>query len=135
MARTVPHPASMRRVLVVDDDRGIRNLVTEVMRDEGFQVDQARNGSEALDRVRSAPPDVIILDLMMPLMDGPSFARACRQDPCCADVPIVMLSSAKNAREVASHLRPFGVRECLNKPFDIDALVGAVEKVTETAAS
>ena len=119
----------MPHVLVVDDDPSIRQVVAEVLADDGYGVQTATNGAEALQVIRQSPPALILLDLMMPVMDGWTFARTCHQVPQCADVPILVLSASHNLPASAEALRPLGVRACLAKPFDVDVLLGAVERL------
>ena len=78
-----------RRILVVDDDPDTRNLLQLVLELEGYAVDTAANGLDALQRARQVRPDVIVLDLMMPLMDGCGFRVAQLKDPRLAAVPVV----------------------------------------------
>jgi CheY-like chemotaxis protein len=115
-----------KRVLVVEDEEVIRTAVAEALDDEGFAVQTAANGAVALDLVRSQPPDAIILDLMMPVMDGWQFLAACRADQLCEGVPIVVTSAHAKLAEVAPSLH---VQACLAKPFDLDVLLGAVQRL------
>jgi CheY-like chemotaxis protein len=111
------------QVLVVDDEPSIRSLLSELLQDVGYTVEEAANGLEALRKVQSAPPDVVILDLLMPIMDGWRFLDECRSVPSCSHLPVVVLS--------ASHSVPQDerVRAFLKKPFDLNALVSAVESL------
>ncbi len=84
-------------VLVVDDDPAIRGLVADALRGEGYAVDLAAHGREALDALRARRPATIVLDLMMPVMDGFSFIEACQREHLCADVPIVVISAVQDA--------------------------------------
>src|SRR5215470_11348563 len=81
------------RVLVVEDEPDIRELVIHHLKREGYQVSAAASGEEALRQVLSAPPDLVLLDLMMPAMDGLEVCRRLRQDPSTATLPIVMLTA------------------------------------------
>jgi CheY-like chemotaxis protein len=111
-------------VLVVEDDEVIRRVVTEVLDDRGFRIAAASNGSEALDRLDTEVPDVLVLDLLMPVMHGWAFMENYFRKTNGAQIPIVVLSvSAVLPR---SYDR-FGVRRCLGKPFQVDDLVEAVE--------
>jgi CheY-like chemotaxis protein len=83
-----------RRILVVDDDPDTRNLLQLVLELEGYAVDTAANGLDALQRARQVRPDVIVLDLMMPLMDGCGFRAAQLKDPRLAGVPVVLTSAS-----------------------------------------
>ena len=88
-------------VLVVDDDAGARERLRSVLEKNGWTVQEAGNGAEALDRVLHAPPRLILLDLTMPVMDGFSFLHRLRDTPGCADIPVVVLS----ARDITSEER------------------------------
>jgi DNA-binding response OmpR family regulator len=110
-------------VLVVDDDPAIRGLVADALRDQGFAVDLAAHGREALDAMRARRPATIVLDLMMPVMDGFSFMEACHHEQLCDDVPIVVISAVHDAIQ---RIREAPVHACLAKPFDLDDLVRTV---------
>jgi CheY-like chemotaxis protein len=118
----------MPNILVVEDDDAIRGLVSEVLRDDGYQVQEATNGAEALATVRATRPDLIVLDLMMPVMDGWTFVKECRRSDWCDDVPIVVTSASHDLPRTADQLRALGVRTCLAKPFDVDGLLALVER-------
>src|SRR5436190_5778708 len=81
-----------RTVLVVDDEPDVRNTVAMILEDEGYRVVTARDGREALNKVRSQLPDAILLDLMMPVLDGAGFLRECRANPECRRVPVLVMS-------------------------------------------
>jgi len=123
----------MAEILVVEDDEAIRGLVSEVLRDEGYEVGEAANGLEALQYVNKRRPDLIVLDLMMPVMDGWAFVERCRSHPCCSDVPIVVTSASHDLPRTAERLRSYGVRTCLAKPFDVDGLLALVERYAPSA--
>jgi CheY-like chemotaxis protein len=112
-------------VLVVDDDPAIRGLVADALRGEGFTVDLAAHGREALDAMRARRPATVILDLMMPVMDGFSFMEACHQEHLCQDVPILVISAAQDALR---RLEDVPVHACLAKPFDLDLLIKTVSQ-------
>jgi CheY-like chemotaxis protein len=112
------------RILVVDDEPSLRQLMAEVLADAGYDVRASENGAEALAMLRDVRPDVVVVDLMMPVLDGWAFIEKCR-DARRGDVAIVSVSAAMTDR-TAERLRGSGVRVCLAKPFDIGELVGAV---------
>ncbi|HEV2125130.1 MAG TPA: response regulator [Chloroflexota bacterium] len=116
-------PITPTRVLVVEDNPGLRNVVGLVLQKEGYEVLTALNGAEALERVREWRPDVILLDIIMPVMDGTEFVRAYRQESS-APVPIIALTAIpERAEEIKADY-------VLQKPIDIDALLGAIERST-----
>jgi CheY-like chemotaxis protein len=118
------------RVLVVDDDPDILDAICDILEGEGYAVARARHGAEALDRLHERRPDVILLDLMMPVMDGLAFAQALRERRLEPEIPIVVISADGNPQKAAS----IGARGFLAKPFDIDALLAYVASVAQRAA-
>jgi len=118
--------AAIRRgpplVLVVDDDPDILEAVCDILEGEGYRVARARNGREALERLDEEKPILILLDLMMPVMDGLAFARALRGRERDRSIPIVVISADGDPQKAAA----LGARGFLAKPFDIDALLAEV---------
>jgi CheY-like chemotaxis protein len=110
-------------VLVVDDDPAIRGLVGDALRSEGYSVDLAAHGREALEAMRARRPSTVVLDLMMPVMDGFSFMEACHLEQLCDGVPIVVISAVHDALE---RINEVPVNACIAKPFDLDDLVRTV---------
>ncbi len=109
-------------ILVIDDDRGIRETLGDVLRDEGYQVRLARDGVEALSLLRhESAPDLILLDLSMPGMSGLEFREAQLEDQRLAQIPVVILSADERTRCP-------GVAGWLRKPVELDQLLAAVEK-------
>jgi two-component system, OmpR family, response regulator MprA len=121
-----------KSVLVVDDEAAIRGLIADALDFDGYTVRTARDGADALEKVARDRPDAIILDLMMPVMDGRSFLSACRRDPRCADIPILVVSAAHDLGAIAPEL---GARACLAKPFDIDVLLAVVDRLVHAEAA
>ena len=107
-------------MLVVEDDRAIRDLVTVALLDEGYHVVAAVNGLEALERLQGFQPDVILLDIQMPEMDGPTFAERYRRTPG-SHAPIVVFSAAEGLAQWAERL---GAVAAVDKLFDLASLPG-----------
>jgi CheY-like chemotaxis protein len=118
-------------VLVVDDDPDILEAICDILDAEGYRVARARHGGEALDRVLSEAPAIILLDLMMPVMDGIAFAHELRRRGLADGVPIVVISADGNPQKAAL----VGAQGYLAKPFDIDALLGQVALMTGRAGA
>ena len=128
VVRPPPLAAASPLVLVVDDEPAIRALAEIALTEHGYRVRVAPNGKEAIQRLKEAPPDVILLDLNMPVMDGWEF-RAEQQrlaDARLIDIPVLLLTAADNATHHAARLQAAGV---LKKPFDLGALLHAVRTV------
>lgn len=118
-------------VLVVDDDEDIRDVLSVLLETEGFHVDTARDGLEALEQLKSGPPPaVVLLDMMMPRMDGESLVREMKRDPTVAAVPIVIMSGHSAVREKAESL---AADDCLVKPVEVDELLRVVRRFTAPA--
>ena len=118
MARGVSHCP----VLIVEDDEDLREMMAQLLTLEGFQTAAVANGREALDYLYgSARPDVILLDLMMPVMDGWEFRRRQQADPILAPVPVIVLSALDQARAANLDATAF-----LKKPLDFDHLLTLV---------
>ena len=115
-------PEAQPTVLVVDDDPGVCGLVMTALEVNGFAVDIATNGKEALCKLHTMSPDAIVLDLWMPVMNGPDFLRALRQTGPGQSVPVLAIS----AHGACAAVSKLGVEAFLPKPFDVDALIGTV---------
>ena len=118
------------RVLVVDDDDVIRQLICLNLELEGFEVYQAADGLDALDKVREVNPAVVTLDIMMPKLDGWDAAARLRSDPTTAHVRVVLLSARAQEADLKRGSR-LGVDFYLTKPFDPDELVAVVRRLAE----
>lgn len=112
-------------VLVVDDDPDILEALSEILEAEGFEIRRARNGKEALERLEPDPPQLILLDLMMPVMDGWEFAQRMRQRPSVAGIPLIVLSADRN---VGSKATDIGAVGHLAKPFELNDLLDMVRR-------
>jgi CheY-like chemotaxis protein len=119
--------ATTKRVLVVDDENDIRSAVAESLAMEGYAVETAANGLEALKVAGRQSVDAIVLDLMMPVMDGWTFLARCKTESRCRDVSIVAVPAGYTLRSARERLREFGVRVVLAKPFDLERLIGTVQ--------
>ena len=122
-------PAEKKRILIVDDDPHIGELLHVNLDAAGYDVDRALNGHEAIDRIAAAHPDLILLDVMMPGMDGWELCKAIRDDPECADIRIVMLTARDTDRDKMIGKGVFGVDEYLTKPFDMDELLALCRRL------
>jgi DNA-binding response OmpR family regulator len=115
-----------RRVLIVEDDNEMRTTLAAYLRAEGFEVEEAADGAAGLRRAQDTPPDVAIVDLTMPVMDGRALLAAWVQKGALWEVPVVLISASSGLAEVA---REFDVRATLAKPFDLDVLRAVVEQL------
>ncbi len=117
--------ASGRSLLVVEDDADIREALDGLLSMEGFRVAGCSNGREALDWLRASPkPDIILLDLMMPIMDGWQFRVAQKDDPELATIPVLALSADSTAKAAAIDAEAY-----LKKPVDYDTLIATIDRL------
>jgi CheY-like chemotaxis protein len=116
-----------RKVLIVEDDRDIRGALREILHDEGFRPLEAVNGQDAIDRLGSMGenPCVILLDIMMPVMDGWGFRTVQQADPQLSTIPVVVLTAHANAEQTAREMLAAGF---LKKPVSIDVLLKTVNR-------
>ena len=117
---------SKPRVLLVDDDPEILEATGSVLREWGYAVDEARDGATALSLARGARPDLMLIDLMMPVMDGWTLIRRMREEKVAQDVPLVIFSADRDAREKARSLK---ADAALRKPFELEELQSVVERL------
>jgi DNA-binding response OmpR family regulator len=118
-------------ILIVDDDDSIRSLLQQELGDAGYNIEEARNGKEALARVRANRPDLILLDIMMPEMNGFDVAAVLKNDPQTMDIPIIVLSIVQDK---ARGFR-IGVDRYLTKPIDTGILFSEIDSLLEQGKS
>ena len=116
----------MATVLVVDDDADVCGLLETYLAVEGFDVLTASDGRDALLQLADHQPAVILLDMMMPVMDGVEFRRHQQCDPRLRDIPVVCVSAQHDAAQTAARL---GLSEFVSKPFDLGAVSAAVRRL------
>jgi CheY-like chemotaxis protein len=120
------------RILVVEDDEILRDTLTEVMGDEGHEVRSAANGQAALDTLENWDPDLIILDLMMPLMDAYEFRRRQVADGLAPRARVLILSAARDLQFAADRI---GADAWLAKPFRLIEVIEEVERLVGDRAA
>jgi len=114
------------RVLLVDDDPEILEVTGQILREWGYVVDEARDGLTALSLARNARPDLMLVDLMMPVMDGWTLIRRLREEKVAEGVPVVVFSADRDTREKA---RQLDAEASLRKPFELEELQDVVERL------
>jgi CheY-like chemotaxis protein len=115
-----------KRILVVEDDTSIRELLVELLESEGYEVASAVNGLEGLKHLQSQNnPDLILIDLMMPVMDGYSFRTEQLKNPDWSKIPTVVMSAEANAKE---KMKNFNITAFLSKPVELDTILKTVAR-------
>lgn len=113
------------RILVVEDESSILTALTLLLDMEGYRVAEATNGRQALERLASFAPDLIVTDYMMPYMDGIEMVRQIRKNPAFADVPIILISAALPPNTETEGL----IDAALSKPVGIDELLSVIDEL------
>ncbi len=116
----------MKQILLVDDDAAVLSLLSAYLKTKpGVSVRTATNGAEALEDIKKSRPDLIVLDVMMPVMDGYGFLREVKKDERHRTIPIIVLTAREMTRDIFIQE---GVRDFVVKPYDADELFGIISK-------
>lgn len=118
-----------KTIMVVDDEKNLLTLLKEILEMESFRVITADNGIKCLNKLKKVKPDLIVMDLMMPKMDGFQTIKEIRKNPKTKDIKIVVLTVSKVAEESKFQLSKFNISEYIDKPFDIIELVNKIKKI------
>jgi len=124
---------NQKKILVVEDDPGIRETLVELLQAEGYFVAAASDGLEALKVLRgeSPKPHLILLDIMMPVMDGLNFRQEQLKDPTINDVPVIVMSADQKIMEKKDKIGAVGF---LKKPLDLDFFLATIKKISSSEA-
>ena len=120
-----------RKILAVDDEKFIVRLVQVTLERQGYQVVTAYDGKEALQKVEAEKPDLVVLDVMMPYMDGFEVLQTLRRDPATRDIPVIMLTAKAQDADVFRGWQS-GVDCYLTKPFNPLELVSFVNRIFQS---
>lgn len=120
----------MARILSIEDDEELQRLVGHVLHQEGYEVHYAWNGVEGYEKALLLKPDLILLDLMLPRLNGVEFLTKLRRTPGVPDIPVIIVTAHADAVGMLhTAMGALGAQRCLNKPVDIPELVSAVKAV------
>lgn len=115
----------MHKILVIEDEEPIRLLLKAELENEGFKVETAENGQVALNKVKKNPPDLIVCDVMMPVMDGFTFQEKLNQQESLRDIPLIFLTAKSDKADIRFG-KSLGAEDYLTKPFEFDDLIVSV---------
>jgi DNA-binding response OmpR family regulator len=116
------------RILVVEDDSNIEQLVSFKLKNSGFEVFNANNGVKALEFLKTNTVDLIVTDMMMPVMDGRELVMQLKKDPALQNIPTIMLTSRSLEKEIVDAFS-LGVDDYVKKPFSPQELVARIRTV------
>ena len=121
----------MTTVLVVDDESSIVEVLTTLLEDEGYHVVTARNGAEGLASLAASQPEVVLCDVMMPVLDGRQMCERMQANPLYRSIPIVLMSAVNAATKLAG----CNYAGLLAKPFDLEEVINVVAALSKTSTS
>jgi len=116
-------------IFIVDDDQNIRELLSVNLMAVGYRVVEAENGRMAMEKFKEIIPDLIILDIMMPEIDGWELCKFVRDDPLLEKIKIIMLTARGTEKDKLIGREIFRADAYMTKPFDIDAVLTSIEKL------
>lgn len=118
-----------KKIMVVDDEPNILDLVEMILKAEDYEISKARSGAECIGRIGEENPDLVLLDIMMPEMDGWVVYRKLKENPKTKDIPVAMLTVKAQTIDKEMALDVIGVEDYITKPFTPDELVQRVQKL------
>ncbi len=121
----VPSQAQAKRILLVDDLEDNVSLLEAILAEEGYEIDSARNGKSALAKIEASPPDLVLMDAMMPGMDGYEVTRRIRENPKLPFIPILMITASESAN-IPQGLE-LGANDFIRKPIDFEELIARIK--------
>ena len=119
----------MKRILVVDDEEMVRFMLCECLRDEGYEVLEAENGYDGLNLARMEQPDLIIMDISMPQMNGIEATRNLRDDPEISHIPIFVSTGEEGAKKNFTKEQGTEVQGFVEKPYQIEKILGRIKSI------
>lgn len=120
------------RLLLIEDEPDVRELVAFALEDEGFELTSCVSGAEGIERARALQPEVILLDVMMPGMDGPTTLAQLRELPHLTTTPVIFMTAKVQRDEVAKY-RELGALDVIAKPFDAMSLGDQIREILADA--
>ena len=123
-----------KNILIVDDEPDILFVLTTAVRKNGYLVDTASNGLEALEKIKAAHPDAVIMDIMMPKMDGNTVNLKLKENPATAGIPVIIMTGKGHFKELLEIREGVNVAAYLEKPFPISMLLEKLRDILKGPA-
>jgi DNA-binding response OmpR family regulator len=120
----------MAKLVIIEDDPELQHLLGLTLYKQGYECTYAFNGKEGFEKILAGPPDLIVLDLMLPVLSGAEVVKLVMENPALRTIPIIVMTGwGGDADRLEKSLRAQGVREYVKKPFVISELVGLIDRV------
>lgn len=117
-----------KKILVIDDDVNLIKVIENRLLSTGYEVITANNGSSGVAKAKTQKPDLILLDLTMPVVDGYKVMERLRQDEETKSIPVIILTGSRNYNDVLKSFTEFGAVDYITKPFESGDLIKAIER-------
>ncbi len=117
-----------KKILIADDERQVADLITQALAEEGYDTAKVTQALRFYDTVLEHQPDLILLDLLMPYLEGEDELRLLQMNPETKRIPVIVVTAVPDARQQLARLRPLGVVEIVQKPFNLDKLIDLVHR-------
>lgn len=117
-----------KKILLIEDEPDLVELLEMRLAGNGFDVETARNGLDGFNKAVETKPDLIILDVVMPVMDGYEVCMKLKDDPGTKSIPVIVLT-ATGEKDVARRVKRFGADDCILKPHDTEELLGSINSL------
>jgi CheY-like chemotaxis protein len=121
----------MKKILVADDEFTIAELLKQSLESEGYETHMVTQPLRFYDAVMEYQPDLILLDLMMPYLEGEDELRLLQMNPNTRDIPVIVVTAMHEAKQREEHYRTLGVVAIMTKPFDLDKLVTLIKRTLQ----
>jgi CheY-like chemotaxis protein len=129
MARSLLHASElMSKILIVDDDPEIVRLISELLKDEGYDIEAVTQSLRVYDRAKESKPDLILLDIMMPYLDGWDELKLFNLDEELRAIPVIIITADRNAFKGVDNAAQYGVVDHLFKPFELNELLSKIQQ-------
>jgi len=116
-----------KRILVADDEEDVKEIVAKILEAQGYAVTTAYDGLDAVEKIRAEKPDLVLLDIMMPVLDGYEVCKRLQEDVQTADIPVLFLSAAADQEAVSRGMNA-GAKDYVIKPFEPSKLLDKIGK-------
>lgn len=117
----------MKKILIVEDDIAIRELLVEIFESEGYLVESGANGSDGIKSLEKETPDVILMDMLMPVMDGFAFRKETLKNPEWESIPLLAMSAQD---QELGKLESYGITNFIHKPLELENLLSQVKQLS-----
>jgi CheY-like chemotaxis protein len=118
----------MSKILIVDDDPEIVRLISELLKDEGYEIEAVTQSLRVYDRAKESKPDLILLDIMMPYLDGWDELKLFNLDEELRTIPVIIITADRNAFKGVDNAAQYGVVDHLFKPFELNELLAKIQQ-------